>query len=309
MKRLVTLFMLVGLLVCMVPAGYATETTEATEAPTQALRDPDSCGEDLKWSFSGGVLTVTGTGAMDDMTAGAPWAKYQNEITELVLTGGVTTVGAEAFKDCDSLTKIDFGSSLREIDTRAFQSCDALTEIRLPATFKRFGQECFQNCAKLTTVYCAGGMPSFNANCLWNGNYVTVYCPWDNVWPEIYVEELERNFGGRLEILASDGSDPFDFAEEEATTEATTIPTTEATEPETQPATVETTAPETEAPTTAPTETETLPTEQTTEATEPSAERTGGAVGIAVAVMALSAAAIGVLLIAAKKNKGGKYAR
>lgn len=317
MKKLMIGLIALCLLVCAVPAAFAAETNEAnetTEAVTQPGRDPDSCGEDLKWSYSSGVLTVTGTGAMDDMTGGAPWASYKDSITSVVLSGGVTTVGAEAFRDYDGITSIDFGDSLREIDTRAFQSCDGLEQIRLPATFKRFGQECFQNCAKLTTVYCAGGMPSFKANCLWNGNFVTVYCPWDNVWPEVYVEELERNFGGRLEIMASDGSDPFDFTEPAETTQATTVPTTEAaTEPATQattqPVTEETEAPETQAPTTVPVET-TLQTQEVTEApTQPSRERTGSAVGIAAAVMVISAAGIGIILYALKSGKGGKYAR
>lgn len=311
MKRLVLFISMLCLLLSIVPAAHATETAEATEAATEVIRDPDSCGEDLKWSFDAGTLTVTGTGAMDDMTGGAPWAAHQNDITSVVLTGGVTTVGAEAFRDCDSLTEIDVGSSLREIGARAFQSCDALESIHLPATFKRFGQECFQNCAKLTTVHCAGGMPSFNANCLWNGNYITVYCPANNIWPEVYVEELERNFGGRLEILASDGSDPFDFTEE---TEAATIPTTEAatepsTEAATQPVTETTEAPETEAPTTIQTKATEQTEEATQEPTQPAQERTGGAVGIAVAVMVLSALGIGIILYALKTSKGGKYAR
>lgn len=313
-RRFFLLLLTLCLLLSGVPAAFATETTEATEGATEETRTANSCGDDLTWSFSKGTLTITGTGAMDDMSGGAPWSDYKDEITALVLTGGVTTVGAEACADYDKLVSIDFGTSLREIDTGAFRNCDGLESIRLPASFRRFGKESFQNTSNLTEVNCEGGMPSFNANCLWNGNYVTVFCPVNNIWPETYVQELEHNFGGRLEILAADGSDPFHFEEEtepseeettEATTEATTEPTTEATEPETEPTTEAATEPVTEA-TTGTTEPPTEATEEAPGFTEPEEERTGGAAGIAIGVMVVSGLGIGVILYALKSGKGGK---
>lgn len=315
MKRLFMFVLTLCLMVSLVPEAFATETTEAIEA----TRPADSCGESLTWSFYEGTLTVNGVGAMDDMSAGAPWEDMKDDITTVVLSGGVTTVGAEAFADCGNLVSVSFGGSLKEIDTGAFRNCDGLKSIRLPASFRRFGKECFQNCASLTEVHCEGGMPSFNANCLWNGNFVTVFCPTNNIWPEQYVQELEHNFGGRLEILAADGSDPFHFEEEteaaEETTEVTTEATTEpATEPATEP-TEETTEAATEVTTEATTEatyeaTE-VPTEEEIPAfTEPDRETTGGAAGIAIGVMVVSAVGIGVILYAlktGKKSKGGKY--
>ena len=318
MKRLFLFVLTLCLLLSMAPAAFATETVEATEGTeetTEATRPADACGESLTWSFYEGTLTVTGTGVMDDMSAGAPWDDRKDDITTVVLSGGVTTVGAEAFANCDNLVSVSFGGSLREIDTGAFRNCHGLKSIRLPASFRRFGKECFQNCSNLTEVHCEGGMPSFNANCLWNGNFVQVFCPENNIWPETYVQELETNFGGRLEILAEDGSDPFHFEEEteatEETTEATTEATTEPTEETTEATTEATTEPVTEA-TTAPTTeaTEEATQEEIPEFTQSEREKTGGAAGIAIGVMVVSAIGIGVILYAlrsGKKTKGGKY--
>lgn len=331
MKRIFFLILTLCLLLGAVPAVYAEETlpegeTTAPELTATEPEDPTQCGEDLHWAYENGVLTVSGSGAMDDMTDGAPWAEYKGEITKVVLTGGVTTVGAYAFQDCDKLETVDFGGSLREIDTMAFQDCDGLKEIHLPATFKRFGKACFQDCSALTTVHCAGGMPSFNANCLWNGNMVTVYCPANNVWPEQYVQELEANFGGRLEILAETGEDPFDFTEatepEETTKpEETTEATTEATEEVTE-ETVEETAAATEAPETEPVTEETTaaatgetaelteePVPETTVPAPPEEKDVRLAVILAIAAMALSAVGILTLSILLKRNHGGKYAK
>jgi hypothetical protein len=68
-----------------------------------AAAETGTCGENLTWSYADGVLTVTGEGAMEDYLEGAPWAHYQNEIHTLVFTGGVTYIGAYAFRDYDAL--------------------------------------------------------------------------------------------------------------------------------------------------------------------------------------------------------------
>ena len=265
MKRLLALC-LAALILCMAFAPVAAIATE-TEETTAPTRPADACGENLTWSYKDGVLTVSGSGAMDDFAAGAPWDEYRDSITTVVFSGGVTYVGAYAFRDCDSLVAIDFGGAMHTVGERAFQSCEGLTVIHLPASFRRFASESFEGCTGLTEVYCAGGMPSFNFNCLWNYSSITVYCPTANPWPASAVEELEHNFGGRLQVLAADGEDIFDFETEE--TEATTAPTTAPTEAPTEPTEAPTTEPETVPPTTE------APTEPSTEATEVTEETEG----------------------------------
>lgn len=324
------------LLTALAPAAYATETdaTDVTvpeeersdavfedpteEEPTEETRAPGYCGEDLTWEIRGTTLTISGSGAMDDYASGgAPWYAHRDSVETIVLSGSVTRIGSEAFTDYDKLTSVDFGSSLVEIGRAAFMSCDGLTAISLPATFRLFGEDSFRDCSKLTKVSCAGSMPSFKSNCLWNGNSITVYCPVNNPWPEKYVTELETNFGGRLQVLASDNSDPYKSAE----TEATEAPTEQATKPtETQPeATVppETTEPEvTTVPTTEATEETTEQTtetteeaEETTEATEETAEApSGGSIFVPLVILSviLTAGILCVLIL--KGRKGGKYA-
>ncbi len=339
MKKLLALC-LTALLIgsCLLPlAAVATETegtTATTESTTAPTRPADACGDDLTWNFQNGVLTVSGSGAMDDYSGDAPWEYFKDEITTVVFTGGVTYVGSEAFRDCDNLLAIDFGGSMHTIGERAFQSCEKLTVISLPSSFRRFAQESFEGCTGLKEVYCAGGMPSFNLNCLWNYSTITVYCPTDNPWPESVVEELEANFGGRLQVLNADGEDIFDFGTEETaeateeTVEPTTTPTTEPeTEPETEPteaATEPVTEPEEEM-TTEPTE-ETEPvTEETTHATEEAAETVtepaltepeeqdgedlAGKSWIAIVILAgILTLLVGGALIFRASRRGGKYA-
>ncbi len=294
------------------------ENPTAPEGPTEETRAPGYCGEDLTWDLSGGTLTISGSGPMDDYPSGsAPWYDSRDSITSLVLSGAVTRIGDEAFSDYDRLATIDFGSSLVEIGRAAFLSCDSLTVISLPATFRTFEEDAFRDCARLSKVDCAGSMPHFRANCLWNGSNLTIYCPVNNPWPEQYVLELEENFHGRLQVLASDNSDPYKQEEPEtteSTTEATTEPTTaptETTQPEvtTEPPTEEATQlPVTTEPTTQPSAETESPTGATASAAEEGKDL-GGSLWIPLLIICgiLTAGILGALLF--KRSKGGKYAR
>lgn len=306
MKKTISIFLALLLAAFLAVPAAASETAQAS----------GECGEGLTWTLTDGTLTVSGSGEMD---AGSPWEAYRSDIKKVVLTGGVTKVGDNAFADCDNLTSVDFGGSLKEIGVKAFQSCEGLTSIHLPATFRKFEQESFLDCSKLTTVYCDGPMPSFRANCLWNGNNITIYYPIDNPWPQTAIDELVNNFGGRLNILkaGSDGEEipaPKPSESTQPATEATTAPTTA---PTTVPTTAPTTAPTTEAttvPTTAPaTQATTIPTtvpETQAETTEPTmVEQVGGSgwIGVVIVVAVLTLLLIGALTVRGMRHKGGKY--
>lgn len=319
-KQISCLMAAAALLLTLALPGFAaeTETTQPAETTvaTQAPRPANACGENLTWAYADGVLTISGTGDMDDLSTGAPWDGYQSTIRKVVLSGGVTSVGARAFDGYTALTAVDFGGSLREIGESAFQGCTGLTEISLPATFRLFGPSCFEGSSNLTKVHCAGGMPSFRGNCLWNGSHITVYCPDNNRWAETYVGELETNFHGRLEVVTESGQDVYVWPEETtAPTEQPTVPTTapatepvaEPTEAETQPATEEPTVPATEA-TQPPVETTQEPTvPETTQPVTPEKESgtvSGILVGVFIFSGTLSLALIGMLIF---KGKDGWY--
>lgn len=266
-KRFISYILLLCLFVAAFPltaAATEADSTEATEA-TAPAREPNQCGESMYWSFDIDTLTITGSGKMDDFESDAPWAAYKDDITAVILDGEITYIGARAFKDYDELKLVDFGSHLYEIGEEAFWSCEGLTVISLPESFKIFGPSSFLSCKNLREIHCAGRFPTFRLNSMWD-TYATIYYPAEKPWPVSTIIELEEAFKGRIEFLASDGTDPYEPTEptEETTepTEATTEPTEETTEP-----TEATTEPTEE--TTEPTEVTTEPTEAETEASEP----------------------------------------
>lgn len=308
MKKLISLL----LCLCLVGAFFAIPVwaDEETETETEpVIREPGQCGEDLYWSFADGVLTITGSGEMDDFEEGAaPWAAHKSEIKTVVLKN-VTYIGANAFRNYDAITDVDFGSKLYEVGANAFRSCDGLTAISLPASFKVFGESSFMSCANLKEIHCAGRFPSFRQNSMWD-TYVTVYYPTDKPWSASTIEELETAFKGRVEFLASDGADPIPNEPEK------TVP--EETEPVTEP---ETTEPVTEEPTIAPTDVTDTPVESVPETQEEIREEkpeqeemedkedepsSGIWIGLTIVAVVLAIVLLGMILVRPKGKYSGR---
>lgn len=281
MKKHIMIFVLtLSLVMSLLPlAALATEVENTGEA----LRQEYQCGEDMEWLVEDGVLTIVGTGEMDDFEKGAaPWEAYKEEITSVVFSGEISYIGSYAFYDYDGITEVDFGECLYEIGAYAFYDCDGLTAIHMPATFKIFGERCFSGASRLKEIHCAGKFPSFRESCLWDV-YCNIYFPVNSPWSVKNIADLETAFKGRIEFLASDGSDPYTPEEE---TEETTQPTTEAateapteavTEAATESVTEAETATETVTEETTPAAAESAPTEPeaTGEESEPQEETAG----------------------------------
>lgn len=276
-----------------------------------------TCGEGLRWTLEDGVLTISGSGPMDDCTGGAPWDAYKDQIKGVTLTGGVTYVGANAFTNYDALESVDLGSAVTEIGAEAFKNCDGLFIVSFPSTLTVLGEGSFESCAGLQELWFAGKCPSFKMNCLWN-TYVTIYYPADRPWKAETIDSLTTAFKGRVTFLSSDqaGQQPTE-PEETTVPQETEAPTTIPAETE-----VPTTAPqETEAPTTAPETTVpgTTPAatdpEETTAPTDPVSgkdDKKGGNWGWIVIVLILAVIGVCVLAIALRPRKPkyrGKYSR
>ena len=326
MKRVFMIWMALLCLFSLSLSAFAAETTEVTLPP---VREPGQVGEDVYWELSEkGVLTITGTGKMDDFPESAPWAQFREDIREVILGDEITYIGAHAFEDLDELRSVTVGKALVEMGTAAFRSCDKLRELELPKTFKIFGEDCLRSCALMRKITFAGNFPKFKLNCLWDTTVKLIYSA-KNPWPLEHIMALEEAFQGRIEFLSSDGTDPYITAldEEEATAPTTEPEETEPeeTEPETEPTTVPTetpTVPPTTVPTepaqattevTQPTEAPTQPPEtlSTTAPTEPEAPRRseGGGIGLAIVLGTLSLLMLGFLIFGRNPKGGGKYRR
>ena len=185
-KLLCAIFVL--LLTGILPLGVLASSVQAE----------GTCGEGLTWVLQDHTLTISGSGDMED---GCPWEEYKDEIRSVVLTGGVSRIGAKAFYQFEKLKDIDFGDSLREIGPEAFYDCNRIERLVLPATFRSFEAKCFQDCDNLSLVYCYGPMPHFRDSCFWTVGHIDLYYPLNNPWPSEYVSPLLSSYGSHRPFM------------------------------------------------------------------------------------------------------------
>ena len=96
----------------------------------------------LTWSFIGGTLTISGTGAMPDYGS-VPWEAYKKQTTNLVIGSGVSSIGNYAFSGCSSLSNVNLPNSITSIGSSAFNNCSNLTTIALPDGLIKIGSYAF----------------------------------------------------------------------------------------------------------------------------------------------------------------------
>ncbi len=81
-----------------------------------------SCGENLTWNLTNGVLTISGTGAMTNYTSyassTASWYSQKSSINSVVINDGVTSIGEFAFFDCTGLTSIINYATIPQVITQ-----------------------------------------------------------------------------------------------------------------------------------------------------------------------------------------------
>lgn len=67
-----------------------------------------TCGENLTWTLTDGVLTISGFGEMYDYTKGeiSPWYSSRESIKTAIIKDGVTSIGDRAFESCEELNRV-----------------------------------------------------------------------------------------------------------------------------------------------------------------------------------------------------------
>ena len=75
------------------------------------------------------------------------------EITNLIIPSGVTSIGNWAFNACSGLTSVTIPSSVTSIGRHAFRGCSGLTSVTIPSSVTSIGSDAFDGCSGLNAVY------------------------------------------------------------------------------------------------------------------------------------------------------------
>lgn len=122
-------------------------------------------GSDVTWQLTENTddpstykLTISGSGAMEDFPFGSyqPWYSFHDQITSVVVSPGVTSIGLAAFCNCTKLTSITIPDSVTTIDLEAFKNCSSLTSITIPGSVTSIGSNVFTGCTSLNDIRYSG---------------------------------------------------------------------------------------------------------------------------------------------------------
>ena len=121
-------------------------------------------GTNVNWVVKNGVLTVSGTGAINYASSGSvyPWYNYKDQFTAIVVEPGITGIPSYTFEYLEDVTSITLPDTLRSLALNAFNDCGSLNDLLLPASIVAFegtsntGAPAFIRCESLTDVYYLG---------------------------------------------------------------------------------------------------------------------------------------------------------
>lgn len=190
----------VAVLVC---TGMLTVIDDSDESSAVTL--DGKCGDDLKWTFIKGKLTITGSGDMYDyLFNSSPWYSQRSMITSLSLPDGLTHIGNNAFEECSKITgTLKIPESVTSVGNYSFTYCSGLSgTLRIPDSVTTIGDGAFSDCPKFTKLIIGTGVTTIGdwgfSDCI---GLTSITIP-DNVTK---FGGLFGSFGG-LSFFAEDGT-------------------------------------------------------------------------------------------------------
>lgn len=122
-----------------------------TSSSAMELIGSGMCGEDVMWELTSDVtLTISGSGEMDNFHPGdSPWYNTREDVCNVIISSGVTNIGANAFLNCSNLSNVDISDTVTIIGERAFAECANLTEITIPQNVTTIYSGVLEGCTSL----------------------------------------------------------------------------------------------------------------------------------------------------------------
>ena len=108
------------------------------------------------------TLTIRGSGAMEDylMSGHQPWRSFRDQITSVVVSPGVTSIGNLAFALSRNIIHVDIADSVVSIGEQAFSDCSSLTDIKIPQSVTYIGVKAFDSCTNLSSITLSNNITS-----------------------------------------------------------------------------------------------------------------------------------------------------
>ena len=103
------------------------------------------------WYTATALVEPYNTSAFNVAITSNEWDETTGEGV-IIFDGELTTIGEDAFRNCDNLTSVTIGDSVTTIGEDAFYDCASLTSVTIPDSVTTIGDWAFCNCNSLTNV-------------------------------------------------------------------------------------------------------------------------------------------------------------
>ena len=129
-----------------------------------------TCGDNLTWNLTNGVLTISGTGSMQSYSSPSkvPWYSNVSSINTVIIENGVTTIGSYAFSSYPGLTSVTIPNSVTSIEWYAFFNSSSLLSVAIPDDVEWIGNNAFNGCTSITSVIIPKGVKYIDERAFFN---------------------------------------------------------------------------------------------------------------------------------------------
>lgn len=156
-KRLLSLLVALCMAVTLLPVSALTAWAEDPPKSGKC----GATGDNVTWQLTENTddpstytLTISGSGAMKDylMSSHQPWCSFRKQITSVVVSPGVTSIGNLAFTRSCNIIHVDIADSVVSIGEQAFSDCSRLTDITVPQSVTYIDANAFDSCTHLSSI-------------------------------------------------------------------------------------------------------------------------------------------------------------
>lgn len=158
-------------------AGSAAETWAHQENITVVLfyEQSGTLSNGFTWAIEDDRITVSGTGVL--MTTNDEICEIigSRNVTEAIVTPGITGLSGGAFSNCFSLVNVTLPSGLTMIGDKAFFRDYNMANISIPDGVTSIGENAFAGCKGLTTVFIPGSVTAIGENAFSNCTDLTAF--------------------------------------------------------------------------------------------------------------------------------------
>ncbi len=118
------------------------------------------------------AITVNATNSFYSSVNGVLFNKNQTALIEYpgalagsyAIPGSVTSIGVDAFANCQNLTGVTIPGTVTNIEADAFANCESLAGVTIPGSVTSLGIGVFEECYSLAAITIPGSVPSIGAD-------------------------------------------------------------------------------------------------------------------------------------------------